>query len=126
MRLPDIDIFEGSRRVVPPEPMESGTEEEEMGTNTSITTVGGNGSKAVDHLSLVANRLPSKPTEAVQANLVDNHSQTSFVPFLSLHLTVLAYLVDCINVLTHSSLNRPSYTEVNISLVRKTAKFLSA
>ena len=71
MRLPDIDIFEGSRRVVPPEPIESGgTEDDEMGANSSVIIAGGKGNKAVDQLSLVANRLPSKPTEAVQANLV--------------------------------------------------------
>ena len=74
MRLQDIDIFEGSRRVVPPEPMESnGTEADEMGANTG-SPIGGKGGKAADQLSLVANRLPSKPTEAVQANLVDIHT----------------------------------------------------
>ena len=86
MRLPDIDIFEGSRRVVPPEPMVySGTEEEEMGANASVSTVGGKGGKAVDQLSLVANRLPSKPTEAVQANLVDLHTHQSCLSFVVFH-----------------------------------------
>ena len=72
MRLPDIDIFEGSRRVVPPEPTVGSISSPEAGEDGGAGMgVDGGGSKG--DLSLVANRLPVKPSDSVRHNMTMLH-----------------------------------------------------
>lgn len=69
MRLPDIDIFEGSRRIIPPESADGSMLPPDTGDGEVGVGMGVDAGDSKGDLSLVANRLPVKPTDSVKQNM---------------------------------------------------------